>query len=99
VSRDDDVDVSTQVPEADAAEQQIAIDTDDWPDLDSVADAREAFDQASEGDLIEQAQTLPGEEEYPTPTPTSEPRSAVVCASMLTSSWRPRQPRRRRDHA
>ena len=62
---DNDVDVSAQVPEADAAEQQIAVDGDDSLDLDSVADPSEALDQASQADLVEQAQVLPGEEDYP----------------------------------
>jgi hypothetical protein len=62
---DNDVDVSAQVPEVDAAEQQIAVDGETSLDLDSVADPSEALDRASQADLIEQNQVLPGEEDYP----------------------------------
>jgi hypothetical protein len=65
MSPNDDVDVSAQVPEADAAEQQTPIDGDVSLDLDGVADPNEALDRASQADLIEQAQVLPGEEDYP----------------------------------
>ena len=65
MSTDNDVDVSAQVPEADAAEQQIAIEGDASLDLDRVADPSEALDHASPADLIEQKQVLRGEEDYP----------------------------------
>jgi hypothetical protein len=63
MSRDDDVDL-TDVPEADAAEQQVPLDYDDLPDGGEEADAS-ALEHASEADVLEQRQSVTGDEDYP----------------------------------
>ena len=65
MSRDDDVDL-TAVPEADAAEQQAPLDPDDQPEDLTGDDAGEAdLDRASEADVLEQRQSVTGDEDYP----------------------------------
>ena len=65
MSREDDVELSA-VPEADAAEQQAPLDPDDQPDDVSGGDDGTAdLDRASEADLLEQRQSVKGDEDYP----------------------------------
>jgi hypothetical protein len=59
----DDVDLSA-VPEADAAEQQVPLDPDELPDGDD-DDATADLDRASEADVLEQRQSVTGDEDYP----------------------------------
>ena len=63
MSRDDDVDL-TDVPEADAAEQQVPLDYDDLPEGCEEANAS-ALEHASEADVLEQRQSVTGDEDYP----------------------------------
>jgi hypothetical protein len=63
MSRDDDVDLG-DVPEADAAEQQVPLDYDDLPEEGEKADDS-ALEHASEADVLEQRQSVTGDEDYP----------------------------------
>jgi hypothetical protein len=65
MSREDDVELSA-VPEADAAEQQAPLDPDDQPDdLPGGDDGTADLDRASEADVLEQRQSVTGDEDYP----------------------------------
>ncbi len=65
MSRDDDVEL-TAVPEADAAEQQAPLDPDDLPDdLQGGDEGGADLDRASEADVLEQRQSVTGDEDYP----------------------------------
>jgi hypothetical protein len=65
MSRDDDIEL-TAVPEADAAEQQAPLDPDEVPDDLPVGDEVTAdLDRASEADVLEQHQSVTGDEDYP----------------------------------
>ena len=62
MSRDDDVDL-VGVPEADAAEQRVPVDYD-LPEEGEEADDS-ALEHASEADVLEQRQSVTGDEDYP----------------------------------
>ena len=65
MSRDDDIEL-TAVPEADAAEQQAPLDPDDLPeDLPGDDEVAADLDRASEADVLEQRQSVTGDEDYP----------------------------------
>jgi hypothetical protein len=64
MSRDDDIEL-TAVPEADAAEQQAPLDPDELPDDLPDDDGTADLDRASEADVLEQRQSVTGDEDYP----------------------------------